>query len=242
MRMLALLAVAACGGGSAPDPGVCQTELDAETLDALTHSFWVLPVIEMQPGDERDIDVGTVQLGGAFETLDACVTWSIDGTGATIDPITGVVHVDAEVASNTRYTVTADIEDGRKRITAEVFVFREAEIPWHGRWREDKQFACGTGDEVAPEQTIEEIIFWADGTLWVTWLPFEIYIDYWGTHAFASDAALTITPESGNYIPPDVDGTGTFALEGDALVLRDLWLGSPNRGTQPANCGHRLTR
>jgi hypothetical protein len=163
--------------------------------------------------------------------------------GATVDPATGTVSVDAGTASGTEFVVTADVESGRKQITADVFVYVQAEMPWRGVWREQAQYACGSGAEVAPEETLNEISFWADGTIWVTWLPFEVYVDYWGTHAFDTGAGtLAITATGGNYVPTDIDGTGTFHFDGANLILEDMWLGSPQGSTMPARCGHKLMR
>jgi hypothetical protein len=251
----ALTFLAACGGSDeAADPdappggadaGPCAAPLDTRTLDALTHSFWAAPSVEVQPGGQRDINLGTVELGAAFAPVEACATWSIAPTaGASIDPMTGVVQIDAGTAGGTEYVVTANVEAGRKLVTADVFVFVAADMPWHGNWREEAQFECGPGDvEVPPEQMLNEVYFWADGTLWVTWTPFEVYVDYRGTHAFDTGAGtLTIVEGGGNYVPPDIDGTGTFMFGGGDLVLRDMWLGSPQGATMPARCGHRLTR
>jgi hypothetical protein len=249
------LVVAACGDGAnnpdnpdaASDPdaaGACTTPLDAATLDALTHSHWVLPSVEVQPGEQRDLDLGTVELGGSFAEVPACATWSIaPAAGATVDPATGLIEIDAGTPSGTQFVVTANVESGRKLITADVLVFTQATMPWRGRWRETAQYACGTGDEVEPEEMLNEIYFWADGTLWVTWQPFEVYVDYRGTHAFDTGAGtLAVTAVGGNYVPTDIDGSGTFAFDSGALILRDLWLGSPQGGTAPARCGHKLIR
>jgi hypothetical protein len=246
--------LAACGHDEAPssfdaappDAGdACATPLDDETLANLTHSFWAAPVIEIQPGQMRDVELGTIGLGGGFDPVATCATWSIApaGAGATIDAATGAITVEAGTASGTTFVVTADVESGRKTITADVFVYTQAAMPWRGVWREMAQYTCGAGTEVPPRETINEIYFWADGTLWVTWTPFEVYVDYWGTYAFASGpGTLAITADGGNYVPSDIDADGTYTLNGNELVLTDMWLGSPQGSTQPARCGHKLTR
>ena len=79
--------------------------------------------------------------------------------------------------------------------------------------------------------------------IWVTWLPFEVYVDYWGTYELATAAdTVTVTAEGGDYVPDDIDGSGTYSFDGNDLVLHDLWLGSPRGGTAPARCGHKLVR
>jgi hypothetical protein len=88
------------------------------------------------------------------------------------------------------------------------------------------------------------MIFEADGTFTVTWFPFEVYKDYWGTYTFGLEqGTLTLTIDTGNYIPEEFDGEGTFTFEeGGRLVLRDIWLGaSPDKeGAVAAQCGHVL--
>jgi hypothetical protein len=94
------------------------------------------------------------------------------------------------------------------------------------------------------EWTIKELRFKADGEFSVTWEPFEVYKDYWGTYAHEiGQGTLDLVVTGGNYVPNDVDGSGSLLLDEEGrLVLRDLWLGSRFEGTAPANCGHRFTR
>src|SRR5688500_7380515 len=128
------LVVAGCGAdevndnpdaANQPDAGACTTPLEQATLDALTHSAWAAPSVEIRPGDQRDLELGTVELGGAFSAVATCAAWSIApaGAGATVDAATGVVRIDAGTASGTEYVVTANVESGRKLITADVFVY-----------------------------------------------------------------------------------------------------------------------
>jgi hypothetical protein len=93
---------------------------------------------------------------------------------------------------------------------------------------------------VAPEEPIGELQFRADGTLSVTWMPFEVYRDYWGSYQYDSKGGtLDLAIEGGNYVPEDVDGSGSFAIDEDGrLVLKDMWLGTWMRSTGGANCGH----
>ncbi len=97
---------------------------------------------------------------------------------------------------------------------------------------------CDTGDTVPAAAPIRELLFHADGRFSVTWIPFEVYRDYWGTYTQDPRAGrLSLVVEGGNYVPPDMDGDGTFAVVAPRrLVLKDMWLGSEKRRTVPSAC------
>jgi hypothetical protein len=73
-------------------------------------------------------------------------------------------------------------------------------------------------------------------------VPFEIYHDYWGTYGYdLAQGTLDLSDAEGNYVPPDLDGSGSFSIdEQGQLTLGDLWLGSPRDGGGEPNCGHRF--
>jgi len=45
-------------------------------------------------------------------------------------------------------------------------------------------------------------------------MPFEVYRDYWGTYEYdlATDS-LSLQVTEGNYVPDDIDGSGSFAFD-----------------------------
>jgi hypothetical protein len=220
----------------------CSTVLDVDTLSRLVLSME--QTVAMQPGAERAFTLGVVECCYYFEPVDACATWSVDpDTGASIDPKTGVLTIDDSTPSGTVYTVSADVEDGRRVVSVEVHVFTPQDEPLVGTWQEEAQFVCDTGEEIVPERPIRELRFGADGSFSVTWEPFEIYKDFWGTYAYdMGQGTLDLVVTGGNYIPDDIDGSGSLLFDGEGhFVLRDLWLGSPFDATGPANCGHRFT-
>ncbi len=199
--------------------------------------------VEMQPGETGAFSLGVVECCYVFEPVETCATWSVDpNEGTTIDPLTGEFTVDAATPSGSVFMVSADVENGRRLISIEVYVFTPEQNPLVGFWREEAQFACGTGEEVLPEERIGELRFQADGTFSVTWIPFEIYRDYWGTYAYdLTQGTLELVVTEGNYTPEAVDGSGSFSFdEQGSLILSDMWLGSPHSGTSAANCGHRF--
>ena len=228
------------GGAGGSGGGIeCANPLDEETLQALAFGFF--ETVEMQPGQSRDFDLGTVACCYFFEPVDACVVFSIDpAVGATIDPASGVFTVDAATPSGTMYTVTADVEEGRRLVTTEVYVYTPEAAPLVGFWSEAAQLSCG-GGEVPADPAIAELWFRADGTFRVTWFPFELYFDYWGNYTFDLAAGtLDLAVEGGNFIPPDIDGDGTFSVVGGDLVLSDIWLGSHGNFMGDVACGHRF--
>jgi hypothetical protein len=215
--------------------------LDEGTLQDLRLSFD--QNVQMQPGETHAFSLGVVECCYIFEPVEASATWSVEpAEGASIDPGTGVFTVDPDTPAGSVFTVSADVENGRRVVSIEVYVFTPEANPFVGHWGEEAQFACDTGEEVPPEEPIRELAFRAEGTFSVTWMPFEIYRDYWGTYEYdLVEGTLDLVVNGGNYVPDDVDGSGSFSFdEQGRLILRDIWLGSPYGGTDPANCGHRF--
>jgi hypothetical protein len=215
--------------------------LEEDTLNRLTLSMD--QTVEMQPGQTGTFILGVVECCYFFEPVEACAAWSVrPNEGVNIDPLTGVFAVDTITPSGSVFTVSADVENGRRVVSIQVHVFTPDANPLVGIWREEIQFACGTEEEVVPEQPIGELRFGADGTFGVTWMPFEIYVDYWGTYAHDSErGTLDLDITGGNFVPDDLDGNGRFSFdEQGRLILSDAWLGNPHGGTGPANCGHRF--
>ena len=230
--------------GDLPDPpSDCPSPLDNNTLSALT-ILWPFSHLEIMPGQSSSFQLCLIECCYDIKTVDACVVWSVTpGEGAAIDPITGLFRVDATTPSGTVYTVMADIEDGRRVLTRDIYVYTPEANPLVGTWREIKQLSCWSGREVVPEHPIEEIIFYASGDFTVTWYPFEVYVDYWGTYTYDLDSgSLDLEVINGNYIPGDIDGKGSFHFNDDGeLLLENIWLGIPE-GSVTAACGHVLSR
>jgi hypothetical protein len=233
-----VLAALACGvfDGGAP-------RLDAETLERLTLSM-MSQSIQLQPGESHDFDIGVVECCYIFEPVEADVAWSVaPPQGASIDPETGLLTVDPATPSGSVFTVSADVENGRRIVTIDVYVYTAESNPLAvGIWREEAEFACETGEEITPEERIGELVFHADGTFSVTWMPFEVYRDYWGTYTFdPGEGTLELFVTGGNYVPDDIDGSGFFSIDDQGrLVLSDMWLGTGHEPSGTAICGHRF--
>jgi hypothetical protein len=215
--------------------------LDEETLKDLRLSFD--QNVQLQPGETHAFSLGVVECCYFFTPVEASATWSVEpAEGASIDPNTGVFTVAPETPAGTVFTVSADVENGRRVVSVEVHVFTPEANPFVGHWGEEAQFVCDSEEEVPPEEPIRELAFQADGTFSVTWMPFEVYEDYWGTYEYdLVEGTLDLVVSGGNYVPDDVDGSGSFSFdEQGRLVLPDIWLGSRHGGTAPTNCGHRF--
>jgi hypothetical protein len=232
--MLRALAITGFAPGS--EPGIVS-------VDALGDA------IDMQPGDTTKLVLGVFdyEVCGTgfrcFVPVAADATWSVTpADGAHIDPDTGILNIDATTSSGSVFTVQAEIEGGRHVVATRVKIFTPETNPLIGYWHEEAQLTCESGAEVAPAMPIRELIFDPDGSFAVTWVPFESYKDYWGTYTFdLAQGTLELTVTGGNTVPPDVDGEGRFARDATgALILTDLWLGTPSLESGPPNCGHRF--
>lgn len=218
----------------------CQAVIpDDETLQRLTLSMD--PTIQLQPGENHEFAVGVVECCYFFEEVDVKATWSISPTaGASINPRTGLLRIDKDTPPGSVYTVTAAVHNGRAAPEIDVHIYTLADSPLIGKWKERKQYACNNGEETTPAEPIRELVFDADGTFSVTWFPFEVYRDYWGTYSYENTTGdLRLIIDHGNYIPEDFDGTGNARLDEDQdLILDEVWLGSPSNGKGGSNCGH----
>lgn len=228
------------GGAGGSGGGSCSSPLPEETLQSL--ALGLVDHWQVQPGGSIDFRLGVPECCYVLQEVDACAVYSVSPSEvASIDAATGLLSVGLDAVDGTVLTVTADVESGRRLVTAEVHVYTPEESPLVGTWSETAQIPCGGGVDIEPEQVIHEIVFFADGHFWVTWMPFELYVDYWGSYEFdLATGALTMSVEGGNYVPSDVDGVGSFSIDAGVLSLEEMWLGTPQTGTATAQCGHRL--
>ncbi|MBI4604295.1 MAG: hypothetical protein HY721_20240 [Planctomycetes bacterium] len=223
----------------------CPRPIDPEILGNLVlHAYST----SVRTGQSVSFILGVWTCCVWVEPVEACVAWSVSPPGsAIVFPETGTVRVEPSVPHGTVITVTADVESGRRLLTADLHVYTPEMNPFVGTWREAAQIECGTGAEAAPEQPIEELVFEADGYFSVTWTPFEVYKDYWGRYAYdLATGAVSLEAEAGNYVPPDLlrPARGSFALRDGELRLLDLWLGTPRFDDDPPapRCGQVFGR
>jgi hypothetical protein len=214
------------------------TGMTPDTVSARTTSG----MAGMQPGETWQMVLGTVECCYVFIPGDQDAVWTVSPVdGVTVDD-DGLLTIDEDVPDGTIFTVTANRDPVGPSASLRVYVYTPAAQPLVGLWHETAQLACGTGKETEPDEAIGELRFGADGQFSVTWHPFEIFVDYWGTYrADPVTGELTLTMESSMGAPPeDFDGEGTFAIRDDgSLVLEDIWLGSgPGTEESEPGCGH----
>ncbi len=222
--------------GTTSTPECALPPLEQEVLDQLTIAT---------PGLDTSVAAGDTPLSllwidfGTPTTVDACVEWSVAPVdGVAIDDA-GVLSIDAGVPAGTTVTVTADVESGRRVLMADLEVYEPVAYDILGFWSEVQQLPCDGGAAFEPEPIIGELVFQDTGEFSVTWQPFEVYYDYWGTFTYdEGTGALVLTVEGGNYVPPDVDGEGTASVAGGQLMLEDMWLGVAQDPVTPVACGH----
>ena len=171
----------------------------------------------------------------ALLPVDAPVVWSVGPEGGvSIDQETGLLSIDEATPSGARFTVTADVGDGKYSVSAEVDVYSAAENPFVGVWREAR-----TGN-------INQLLLTSGREFAVTLNPFEHYQDYWGKYTFDLAAGfIEFTATGANQVAPDTEGTGTFVIDANmSLVLEGICFGRWDGQTKSpaANCGHEFEK
>src|SRR5262249_51736669 len=156
----------------------------------------------------------------------ACVTWyvSSDEEFAQIDPQAGVLKVSENIRNGYSFIVAANVESGRKILSIPVYIYTPESNPLVGTWIEKKRYSCKSGNEILDAEHIGELIFRADGTMYVTRAPFELYVDYWGRYILDRERRnIGFVIDGGNRVPFDVDGFGRFSIKDDGgLILYRL--------------------
>jgi hypothetical protein len=86
---------------------------------------------------------------GPLFPLKASIAWSIEPAvkGISIDT-TGKISVDADVPHGATATVLGDVEKGRRKLSAKIYVFHPDENPLIGAWHVDIRSACGQSLEI----------------------------------------------------------------------------------------------
>jgi hypothetical protein len=105
--------------------------------------------IEVRAGGSYVVQAMYPNPDGPLSPLKASVQWSIAPAikGISIDTKSGKISVDASVPHGATTTVHADVNNGRRKLEAKLYVFRPEENPLIGRWYVDPQVACGDAQE-----------------------------------------------------------------------------------------------
>ena len=230
--------------------------LDQRTLESLW--FGDRHAIALRPGQEQVLQLGITECCVYFRRVRARVAWSIDpaNRGASIDS-NGVVRIDPNARDGAVYRVYADVENGRRFVSTDVYVYTAEGNPLAaGVWRHYGEISCDGGFvlPLAAEDPDEilELDLMANGQFRVTWLPFEVYVDFWGPYTYdLATKRITFGVTHGNYVPAEMDRDGTFELvklgepevlngwtvQNYELLLNSVWLGRRRQSTRPPGCG-----
>lgn len=224
-------------------PAQIQEPLDNATLSRLTLSL--SNNIQLQPGQTYQFSLSVIECCYVPKPVNAQVTWSIEPSGgAHIDPQTGLLSVGRSTTNGSVFTVTADVENGRRNLSIKVYVYTPEANPLVGVWRERARLKCDSKRRLTPLTPIGELEFRADNTFSVTWTPFEVYRDYVGSYSYdLRTGRIKLVVAGGNYVPANIDGEGTFTIDVDRnLILKDVWLGSRSGEQRASICASVFSR
>jgi hypothetical protein len=119
-------------------------------------------------------------------------------------------------------------------------VYTRESQPLVGIWRQSGWKLCKPVAQLpasSVDPTIQELLFRADGSFAVTWMPFETYKDYWGRYRYdRNGGAIELMIERGNFVPNDFAGHGTVRVTADTLTLHDVHLGTKRATARPPVC------
>lgn len=229
--------------------GQVEPTLDDETLREVFLNHHPAPnrkSIDFLPGQKHKFSLLKTECCVIWKEVKARVSWSIEpATGAHIDPRTGDFYVDETTPPGTVFTVKADVENGRRILTVNVYIYTPKTHPLVRIWEQKAEIACGTGKTQTPKHPIRELAFYADGTYSVTWIPIETMIDYWGTYTYdrrKGRIQFTVSEGSGYVLPAGIDGEGSIELKEGDLILKGIWLGSREGEDKGNVCGLIFSR
>ena len=193
----------------------------------------------VRPGERVQFEVGKWECCVFFQRYPVDVQWQIEPESAGGISYDGLLVVDEAAEPGVIINIQAELENGTV-LQAKATVYTPEVNPLVGMWEEKSQILCDGGERV-PEEPIEEIVFRADGTFAVTWHPFEVYHDYWGTYSYnPKTKEVSLVIDSGNYIPSVTDLDGQVVAESAYLIrLESIFLGNFHPGGDSKGvCGH----
>ena len=230
-----VLALAACqsadgqtGTGGAGSSGLAPT-LSGEACPDIgdrAYFFW-MEARSAEPGDKIAMFPYWTDMPGAYNDLPAgclddlgvhpesAVTFTRQEDGLPI------AEISPDVEAGTRILLEATYHG--HSLIGPVEVYRAADNPLVGMWRQD-------GEGCPENSAIQELVFTGGGDFSVTWTPFEVYKDYWGTYTYDPETgAVHLEVESGNQIPEDIVPDGSVIAGETGLSFEGLSFGTPGQ-------------
>ena len=213
----------------------CKQPLNENTLHSIGLGHTV--DIQLKPGDAYQFTLAVLSTYAPSEPVNACATWKVEpaGKGASISA-NGLLKIDSATSPDSRFVVTADIEKGRAQRTMPVVVYTDKTHPLVEFWKQTGFQCKPLGAMNMPVAgIIKELEFRAGGSFSVTWVPFEVYKDYWGTYKLdPAKESLSLKIEGGNFVPKVFHGNGTYKLTNPStLEFQDIFLGVEHTADNP---------
>jgi hypothetical protein len=213
---------------------------------------WVLNNARIGPGSPLEIAAGSSYSArveypnpdGPTMPLPAKIVWSIAPSveGIRIERDSGKITVDAGVPSGTTAIVHADVNNGVRKLTAKILVYRAAENPLVGHWTVKSALGCGESQQALPAEAAGRFarhwVFHADRTIWIG-QPVGIAagVKLSGTYEFdLKFGKLTLVPTWPKGKPPE-----EWKLELISGQEMKVVLGQP-QDDKGQVCGYVLTR
>lgn len=225
---LAALLLAACANPPEDRAAPPLADTEAEPVSCAPPSsfggflFWMEPPA-VPPGASLILQPWFTPQPGIMEPVPAACLEAVALSGpATLDADGRKVTIRADAAPGAAVQVEGRV--GEARLTGRILVYLEEAQPLVGRWSQPEEACADEGAE-----PVRELIFHPDNTFSLTWTPFEVYKDYWGTYTF-EDGVLTLLPDGGNHIPSDASFSGKVDLASGSLLLPPSLFGAPVRG------------
>ncbi|MCU1228482.1 MAG: hypothetical protein JWO97_1366 [Acidobacteria bacterium] len=215
--------------------------LDEQTIKYLSLE---LGQIDAHPSDTYQMHLVTMECCVFFKPVYADVRYYADaGDFASVDPISGLLTINSHTPGGAKFRVYGNIENGRRIVSADVYVDTVDSNPLRGTWTQTAEIPCDGSADVAAVNPIGTLHFAGGNSFDATWVPFEVYKDYWGVYSIdTSTRQVMIGATAGNYVPKSIDGDGTYELIPEpggmaTLRLNNVWLGRGRNDSRPPACG-----
>ncbi|WP_300395647.1 hypothetical protein [Henriciella sp.] len=189
--------------------------------------FWMQPR-SAEPGDEISLSPYWTDMPGSYNDLPPGCVGDLEAfpedavTFDRQDDGLAIASISADAEPGTRVRLEATYR-GAYALSGIVDIYREEENPLVGLWRQ-------AGDSCPPESAVRELVFTGGNEMSVTWTPFEVYKDYWADYQYdPQTGAFSFEVEGGNQIPEDIVAAGTAQVDGDRLVFKDVFFGTPRQ-------------
>jgi hypothetical protein len=195
--------------------------------------------LEMEPGQAQTLSAGISPGPGIVLALPrgCAVRWSLVGPARARIDARGRLAVAAGAAIGTAFRVRAVM--GRDTAIQEVHVVDPRLRPLAGTWQQSAVTCTPPAGALEP---VRELTLHRNGRYEVTFVPFEVYHDYWGRYTWdMATGAVMMAVESGNQVPEGLDLRGTMRVADGRLTLDAMWLGQPAE-SQTRACTYTFTR